>query len=67
MAKQLTDTFSKKRVFEYSNGKSIVHYPDLTPEESERRQKKIEKACIRLVMESDRARMEQEKRAQSVG
>lgn len=66
MAKALTDTFSKTVVFEYPNGKSIVHYPDLTDEERERRHKRMEKACIKLVMEAERIHREKEAKETAV-
>lgn len=58
MARKLTDTYSRTEVFEFPNGKSIVHYPDLTPEEYERRHKQLEEACIKFMIEVDRTRRE---------
>ena len=50
------DTYSRSETYKYPNCTVTVHFPDLTPEERERRHKMLEAAVVQFVKEVERDR-----------
>ncbi len=46
------DTYKEVIVFNYSNAVVRVHIPDITSEEKSRRMKEVERAAVKLILES---------------
>lgn len=47
----MKDTYKEVKVMEFPNMVARIHIPDLTPEERERRMKKIHKSAANLLKE----------------
>ena len=50
------DTYKETRVFYYDNAIVTVHFPDITPEEHERRVERVKEAAAKLLKEAIRAK-----------